>query len=210
MTKLAVVTGSSGGIGQSVCKVLAVRGRPSRAAAAPARAREAPAADSRCAARAQDEGYTVVGIDKHACPALDGVGGVHQLRCDLRDLSDDALDGDGDAKRATSAARTLKSLLASLQPATTSAGVKLALLVNNAAAQVVAPFAETSLKDFNEVISTNLTAPYMLTKLLLPELKASRRYRSAMRFAWLTPALTFRNCRRREARWSWCRPSTRT
>ena len=115
----------------------------------------------------QEEGYAVVGLDQHACPALDGVANVHQLRCDLRDLCDDDA---GDAKRGTTAARTLKSLLATLQPATTSAGVKLALLVNNAAYQVVAPFSETTLKDFNEVLSTNLTAPFMLTKLLLPEL----------------------------------------
>jgi hypothetical protein len=94
----------------------------------------------------QEEGYAVVGLDQHACPALDGVANVHQLRCDLRDLCDDDA---GDAKRGTTAARTLKSLLATLQPATTSAGVKLALLVNNAAYQVVAPFSETTLKDFN-------------------------------------------------------------
>ena len=67
--------------------------------------------------------------------------------------------------------RTLKSLIASLQPATTSAGPRLALLVNNAAYQVVAPFEETTLAEFNEVMSTNLAAPFMLTKLLLPELK---------------------------------------
>ena len=117
----------------------------------------------------QAEGYTVVGIDQHSpCTALEGIKGVHQFRCNLQDL---CADEDGEAKRGTSAARMLKSLLASLQPATTSAGPKLALLVNNAAAQIVAPFGEMTLKDFNEVINTNLTAPYMLTKLLLPELK---------------------------------------
>ncbi len=109
----------------------------------------------------------MVGIDQHACPALDGVAGVHQIRCNLLDLCEDDADN---AKRGTTAARTLKSLLATLQPATTSAGVKLSLLVSNAAYQVVAPFSETTLKDFNEVLSTNLTAPFMLTKLLLPEL----------------------------------------
>jgi NAD(P)-dependent dehydrogenase (short-subunit alcohol dehydrogenase family) len=118
----------------------------------------------------QAEGYTVVGIDQHSpCAALEGVKGVHQFCCNLQDL---CVDEDGDAKRGTSAARMLKSLLASLQPATTSAGPKLALLVNNAAFQVVAPFSEMTLKDFNAVINTNLTAPYMLTKLLLPMLKA--------------------------------------
>ena len=38
--------------------------------------------------------------------------------------------------------------------------------------QVVLPFAEMTLKAFTDVMSTNLTAPFMLTKLLLPELQA--------------------------------------
>jgi NAD(P)-dependent dehydrogenase (short-subunit alcohol dehydrogenase family) len=39
--------------------------------------------------------------------------------------------------------------------------------------QIVAPISETSLEAWSNVISTNLTAPFMLTKLLLPELQAS-------------------------------------
>lgn len=147
----------------------------------------------------------MVGVDRHACPQLDCVRNVHQLRLDLRDLCEDDAD---DAKRGTTAARTLKSLLATLQPATTSAGVKLALLVNNAAYQVVAPFSETTLKDFNEVLSTNLTAPFMLTKLLLPELTV-RRVAPPLA-SQLTVAFRSRPRRRRAARWSWCRLSTPT
>lgn len=184
--KLAVVTGSSGGIGQSVCKVLAVRAQrvpTRRACEQQLRALALPAADCCAAALPQAEGYTVVGIDQHDCPALETVAGVHLVRCCLRDLCvEEDLDAE-EAKRGTSAARTLKALLASLQPATTSAGPKLALLVNNAATQIVAPFGEITLKDFNDVISTNLTVPFMLTKLLLPELKVRASLGGARAFA---------------------------
>ena len=147
----------------------------------------------------QTEGYIVVGIDKAACSALDAR--VVQFQCDIRDLADDGAEETGvAAKRGTSAPRALKALLASLQPAGTStapAGTQVALLVNTAAwqvraarppaaqrtqlrkltadalcCQVVCPFAEMTLKAFDEVMSTNLTAPFMLTKLLLPMLKA--------------------------------------
>jgi NAD(P)-dependent dehydrogenase (short-subunit alcohol dehydrogenase family) len=40
-----------------------------------------------------------------------------------------------------------------------------------ACAQIVAPMAEISLADWTNVMSTNLTAPFMITKLLLPELQ---------------------------------------
>jgi hypothetical protein len=153
---LAVVTGSSGGIGQKVCNLLVVRKlavrrascarcatprcrapRPGGAPALPPRLR---CRGWRCApwhAARQAEGYTVVGIDRAACAELDKR--VAQFQCDIRELLTDA-ECEAPAKRGTGAARQLKALLASLQASGASssaapAGTKLDLLVNNAACQ---------------------------------------------------------------------------
>jgi NAD(P)-dependent dehydrogenase (short-subunit alcohol dehydrogenase family) len=139
---LAVVTGSAGGIGQAVCKVLEVRA----AACAP---RDASVLFARSRTHAppprQAAGYTVVGVDQTPSPALRGAN-CHEFVCDIRDLmpseekADDAEEGVSAAvcesvgpKRGTSAPRALKALLASL--ASSSSGTKVDLLVNNAACQ---------------------------------------------------------------------------
>ena len=53
-------------------------------------------------------------------------------------------------------------------------GHGLKLLVNNAAHQVVKPLEETSLEDWDEVMSTNVGAAFSLVKEFLPELKSAR------------------------------------
>lgn len=56
----------------------------------------------------------------------------------------------------------------------TAAGTELAVLVNNAATQVLASTANIGLPDWERSLRVNLTAPFLLTQTFLPELSAAK------------------------------------
>ncbi len=115
MTPVALITGSNGGIGQSL--VMAFR----------------------------KAGYRTIGIDRSLTDTCDI---AHDLACldeqallrDIRRMSEDPV----------------------------------SVLINNAALQIVAPFADTQAAAWREVMEINLIAPARLTRLLLDDLKAER------------------------------------
>jgi len=98
-------------------------------------------------------GYRVIGLDR-------GEGGSPSeffLRCDIRDFH--AHPG------------KVEGVLAEIRRLT---GGQLALLVNNAAHQVVKPVAALTREDWDETLATNVTAPFLLIQQLLPELETAR------------------------------------
>ena len=97
-------------------------------------------------------GYRVVGLDL----AKQSKADVH-LVCDLNRLATDA-------SYRSEQARAIRSALG---------GTKLDVLVNNAAAQILGSVAEVSAEDWQRTMNVNLTAPFLLAQMLLPELEAA-------------------------------------
>lgn len=97
-------------------------------------------------------GYRVIGLDISKLSKAE----VH-LVCDLDRLATDA------AYRVEQA-RAIRGALA---------GTKLEVLVNNAAAQILGSVAEVSPADWQRTMNVNLTAPFLLAQMLLPELEAA-------------------------------------
>lgn len=102
-------------------------------------------------------GYTVIGMDLPSAPHEGGALPHHYLSADLARLCVD------DGYRAATMAG-VKALLQS----------PLKVLINNAAWQVVKPTAELSVHDWVQTQNVNVTAPFLLTQALLPELEAAR------------------------------------
>lgn len=95
-------------------------------------------------------GYRVVGVDLTADPAFPG-----DVAVDLADLANPSCDG--------------------LARISQTVGESLELLVNNAAYQAVGKVEELSVGDWQRTLSVNLTAPFLLTRALLPGLRRSGR-----------------------------------
>jgi NAD(P)-dependent dehydrogenase (short-subunit alcohol dehydrogenase family) len=105
--------------------------------------------------RLRSEGYFVIGLDRRtaerdACDCL--------VSFDLRQCKDADL----------FQAACIEPLIASL------GGRQLAGLVNNAALQVLSPTGRIRLADWEDSLSVNLTAPFLLTQALLKPLAANR------------------------------------
>jgi NAD(P)-dependent dehydrogenase (short-subunit alcohol dehydrogenase family) len=98
-------------------------------------------------------GYAVIATDRQP-----GAVPCHRfVHIELRDLCAD------DAARARVAA-TLRDALGD---------VPLAVIVNNAAVQILAPTSGVVIEHWRQTLDTNLVAPFMLAQALLPELVAS-------------------------------------
>jgi NAD(P)-dependent dehydrogenase (short-subunit alcohol dehydrogenase family) len=106
-----------------------------------------------CAAL-HDAGYRVVGTDL----VDDGSG------CDAF-VALDLCAACTDAAALEAAAERLRAALG---------GEGLALLVNNAAVQILGGVGEVSLADWSATLTTNLTAPFFLAQALLPELERAQ------------------------------------
>lgn len=103
-----------------------------------------------------DAGYTVVGLDKAAEPTPGGPLPHQYVSADLLALCTNS----ADRERVVT---TLHGLV----------GSELAVLINNAAWQVVKPTASLTLEDWNTTQHVNVTAPFLLTQALLSPLEAA-------------------------------------
>jgi NAD(P)-dependent dehydrogenase (short-subunit alcohol dehydrogenase family) len=104
--------------------------------------------------RFQSAGYRVIGLDR--VPAEAGCDAF--VEADL-----DRLCGPAEAR-----ASVLEAIRTGL------AGAGLAVLVNNAACQVLGPVEALSVSDWHMSLNVNLLAPFLLTQGLLPELTRAR------------------------------------
>lgn len=93
-------------------------------------------------------GYRVVGTDLTADPTFPG-----DVAVDLNNLANPSNDG---------LARLIEAV-----------GENLDLLVNNAAYQVVNSVTELSVEEWQRTLNVNLTAPFLLTRAFLPQLRRS-------------------------------------
>lgn len=100
-----------------------------------------------------EEGYFVIGLDvkEASSPFCDAF-----LQFDLHKFCTDA-----------SYRTIMESELKSRVP-------QLNVLINNAAVQLLGSVDEIELEDWNQTMNVNVTGPLMLSKLLLPQLKASK------------------------------------
>lgn len=102
-----------------------------------------------------ESGYAVIGVDRAVRP--DSLPCEHFIECDLAQT----------AKDAGYAAGVFGDVRAAL------AGRSLAALINNAAAQVVAPVPTLTRQDWDQTLAVNLLAPFFWAQAFLPELEAA-------------------------------------
>jgi NAD(P)-dependent dehydrogenase (short-subunit alcohol dehydrogenase family) len=100
----------------------------------------------------RDAGYNVLAVDRRAGEFEGG----HAIRFDIRDLH----------QRPDAAPEFLDRVRDLIDG-------KLDVLVNNAAIQIVKPVDDLDVSDWDVTMETNLIAPFLLIKALLPELRAA-------------------------------------
>jgi len=101
----------------------------------------------------RDAGYNVVATDRRAGE----FDGGHFVQFDIRDLH----------QRPDTAPDFLERVRSLIEG-------KLHVLVNNAAIQIVKPVDQLDVSDWDVTMETNLIAPFLLIKHMLPELRAAR------------------------------------
>jgi NAD(P)-dependent dehydrogenase (short-subunit alcohol dehydrogenase family) len=98
-------------------------------------------------------GYAVIGIDKSIPDAFPHPA----IPCDIRKIA-----------QSESVADEIRETVLELS------GNRLNVLINNAAVQIIKPCDELTRQDWASTLETNLLAPFWLTSIFLPELKAAK------------------------------------